>query len=117
MTRRRIIAEAANIERALDALRGSAWKDVRSELHLQYREFPIRVLLHDDGCPDAAHEKLVEIVTPFMTAFPDFEVLARYAKIIDGAEYVTARVEGHGSGMDAFGSGLIWSCEPDDMAD
>lgn len=52
--------------RELVRLNGSAWEDVRGELHLHYDEMPTWIVLGEDHDLDAAHRAFVDVIRPYL---------------------------------------------------
>lgn len=72
---------------ALAAHEGSAWKEVRAELHFHYNELPVWVLLYEDSDIDASHSVFKRAVVPFIEALGEIQLTLNYFIIKGGERY------------------------------
>ncbi|MGI9385876.1 MAG: hypothetical protein ACR2OX_00455 [Methyloligellaceae bacterium] len=69
----------AEILPALKKLEGSAWKEVQGELHSQYNEMPVWVLLYEDGDPLEAWASFRDAVAPYLDKIAPLQLTASFS--------------------------------------
>ena len=80
--------------RDLAAGDGTHWKEAVGELHSQYGELPVWVLLYEDGDLVQAHAALRETLRPHMDRLAPLQIVLFYEVAI-GGEAFAARLSGN----------------------
>src|SRR3954452_23986188 len=69
---------------ALWALEGTAWLEVRSEIHEAYKEMPFWILLRADLSPVEAHRHFWHVVEPELIHLGAYRLTVSYKAVADG---------------------------------
>lgn len=66
---------------------GLLWKEVQGELHIQYGEIPIWILLYHDSNIFHAHSQFYQTVSKYFDAVSPLNFTVQYIILSDGVEY------------------------------
>ncbi|MFC3691007.1 hypothetical protein [Chenggangzhangella methanolivorans] len=100
--------------RDLAAGDGTRWKEAVGELHSQYGELPVWVLLHEDDDLRQTHAALCETLRPHMERLAPLQIVLLY-EVVVGGEAFAARLSGNDAVFSAASGGdtrLTWRAQP-----
>lgn len=73
---------------------GTHWKEAVGELHSQYGELPVWILLYEDGDLRESHAALRQLLRPHMAGLEPLQIVLLYEVVLDGKVFA-ARLSGN----------------------